>query len=205
MNIRDRVKELRRVNASDLAPNPKNWRTHPKGQLDALRGVLAEVGFAGAALAYELPDGTLRLIDGHARAEVAPNSEIPVLVLDVTEAEADKLLATFDPLGAMAGSDAAKLDELLRSVQTSNEAVAGMLSDLAEQVGVIPEAEKLDDMPDLSRTETHTITVRYAPDDEADIKEFIGWPDDELLDPIRTGKMILERIKAVVAGGADLE
>ena len=65
MNIRDRVKELRRVPASQLRPSPKNWRTHPKEQADALRGLLAEVGFAGAALARELPDGSLELIDGH--------------------------------------------------------------------------------------------------------------------------------------------
>lgn len=135
MNIRDRVVELRRVRGRDLAPNPRNWRTHPPEQLDALRGVLAEVGFAGAALAYELPDGTLRLIDGHARAETAPDAEIPVLVLDVTEAEADKLLATFDPLGAMAGADAAKLDALLRDVRTSNDAVTAMLAGVAADAG----------------------------------------------------------------------
>lgn len=44
MAIRDRVKELRRVRASELLPNPKNWRMHPKKQSDALRGILAEVG-----------------------------------------------------------------------------------------------------------------------------------------------------------------
>ena len=31
MQIRDRVKELRRVKAGQLRPNPKNWRTHPQG------------------------------------------------------------------------------------------------------------------------------------------------------------------------------
>ena len=65
MQIRDRVKELRRVKAGLLRPNPKNWRTHPQAQQDALRGVLAEIGYAGALLARELPDGTLELLDGH--------------------------------------------------------------------------------------------------------------------------------------------
>jgi hypothetical protein len=135
MNVRDRVRELRRVPASELRPNPKNWRTHPTAQKDALKGILAEVGFAAAALAYELPDGTLQLIDGHLRAETVPDQPIPVLVLDVTEAEADKLLATFDPLGAMAGADAALLDELLRGVQTGNEAVAALLDQTAREAG----------------------------------------------------------------------
>lgn len=144
MKIRDRIKELRRVKASELHPNPKNWRTHPKQQLDALRGILAEVGFAGAELARELPDGSLQLIDGHARAEIAGDAEIPVLILDVTESEADKILATFDPLGAMAEADAGKLEELLREVQTGSEALAEMLADLAKDNGILGELNEDD-------------------------------------------------------------
>lgn len=137
MQIRDRIKELRRVPAADLRPNPKNWRTHPQAQQDALRGVLAEVGIADAVLARELPDGSLMLVDGHLRAETMPEAEIPVLVLDVTESEADKILATLDPLAAMAEADSVKLDALLREVQTGNEALAGMLTELAEESGVL--------------------------------------------------------------------
>lgn len=144
MKIRDRIKELRRVKASELHPNPKNWRTHPKQQLDALRGILAEVGFAGAELARELSDGSLQLIDGHARAEIAGDAEIPVLILDVTESEADKILATFDPLGAMAEADAGKLEELLREVQTGSEALAEMLADLAKDNGILGELNEDD-------------------------------------------------------------
>jgi len=93
MEIRDRVKELRRVRAKDLVPNPKNWRVHPKAQASALRGLLAEVGYADALLARELPDGKLQLIDGHLRAETTPSAIVPVLILDVSEQEADKLSA----------------------------------------------------------------------------------------------------------------
>ena len=138
MQIRDRIKELRRVRACDLAPHPKNWRTHPKAQQDALRGVLAEVGYADALLARELPDGRLMLIDGHLRAETTPESLVPVLVLDVDEAEAAKILATLDPLAAMAEADTGKLDALLREVQTGSEALAGILTELAQANGVIP-------------------------------------------------------------------
>jgi hypothetical protein len=136
MNIRNRVKSLRMVPASDLKPNPKNWRTHPKAQADALRGVLAEVGLADACLARELPDGSLMLIDGHLRAETLGDGDVPVLILDVNEAEADKLLATLDPLAAMADSDAAKLDELLRNVDTGSEALQQMLAATANAAGL---------------------------------------------------------------------
>ena len=144
MKIRDRIKDFRRVKASELAPSPKNWRTHPKAQRDALQGVLAEIGFAGAVLARETPAG-LMLIDGHLRVETAADSEIPVLILDVDEVEADKILATFDPISAMAGADAAALDALLRNVQTGSEAVAGMLADLAKEAGLYQQAEVVED------------------------------------------------------------
>ena len=136
MNIRNRVKSLRMVPASDLRPNPKNWRTHPKAQQDALRGVLAEVGLADACLARELPDGSLMLIDGHLRAETLGDGDVPVLVLDVNEAEADKILATLDPLAAMADSDAARFEELLHTVNTSSQALQELIADTAKQAGL---------------------------------------------------------------------
>jgi len=152
VNIRNRVKELRYVPASQLQPNPKNWRTHPEGQQNALRGILAEVGIAGAVLARETPEGGLMLIDGHLRADVLQNTEVPVLVLDVNEAEADKLLATIDPLGAMAEADADKLRELLEEVESGNHELSEMLAALAEEHGIIPpdfEPASIDDQSRL--------------------------------------------------------
>ena len=138
MQIRNRIKELRHVPASDLRPNPKNWRTHPKAQQDALKGVLAEIGMADACLARELDDGTLMLIDGHLRAETIGTEVVPVLILDVDEAEADKILATLDPLAAMADSDAVKLDDLLRNIDTGSEALQEMIAATAEDAGIVP-------------------------------------------------------------------
>src|SRR3954470_10644674 len=112
MQIRDRIRELRRVRAAELRPNPRNWRLHPEQQQNALRAVLAEIGYVDALLARECDDGTLELIDGHLRAETTPEQTVPVLILDVDEHEAGKILATFDPLAAMAEIDAAKLSEL---------------------------------------------------------------------------------------------
>jgi hypothetical protein len=134
MQIRDRVKELRRVRASELAPNPRNWRTHPVAQRDALRGVLAEIGYAGALLARELSDGRLELIDGHLRAETTPDSIVPVLVLDVNEEEALKVLLTHDPLSALAEADAQRLGELLNTCEIESPHVVAMLADLDESV-----------------------------------------------------------------------
>ncbi|MGD9719896.1 MAG: DNA methyltransferase [Pirellulales bacterium] len=135
MKLRDRIKELRRVKASEILPNPANWRTHPKAQQDAMRGILAEVGIADALLVRETPAG-LQLIDGHLRADVSPDSEWPVLVLDVDDKEAAKLLATFDPLSAMAETDPEKLKELLRQIDVDSEALQQMLAELADEAGL---------------------------------------------------------------------
>jgi hypothetical protein len=125
--IKDRIKELRRVPAGRLRPNPKNWRTHPDEQRLALAGILEEVGYADALLAREMADGTLMLIDGHLRAETTPDALVPVLVLDLDDSEADKLLAVLDPLAALAGADSARLDALLCEIKTENDALARLL------------------------------------------------------------------------------
>jgi hypothetical protein len=94
---------------------------------------------ADACLARELPDGRLMLIDGHLRAETAADTKIPVLVLNVTEAEADKLLATLDPLAGMAESDPVILEALLAQVETENQALLDLISDTAEAAGLYKE------------------------------------------------------------------
>jgi DNA modification methylase len=133
MEIRNRIKELRKVTAKSLKSHPSNWRKHPHAQRQALRGILEEVGYADALIARELPDGTLELIDGHLRAETTPDMEVPVLVLDVDEDEARKLLATIDPLAALAESDGDKLRALLEQLKTDNAGLQAMYEDLARE------------------------------------------------------------------------
>lgn len=195
--FRDRIRELRRVRAGDLLPSPHNWRTHPKAQEEALRGVLAEVGYADAVIARELPDGALELLDGHLRAGLAPDQVVPVLVVDLDDAEAAKLLATLDPLGAMAEADPEKLTELLREIDTGSEAVQAMLSELAENVGIIPEDG--DDLPGIEETTRHTVVVPY---DDADLPALRRFLDVKKLPPA-LGKAIHDRICGPASRQAD--
>jgi len=138
MLIKDRIKELRRISASKLRPNPNNWRQHPQNQQNAIRGLLAEIGFVGALLARELDDGTYELIDGHLRAEVTSDTEVPVLVLDVTADEAKLILATYDTITGMAEPDQQALDRLLQEVQPQCDALQSMLDDLSREAGLSP-------------------------------------------------------------------
>lgn len=134
MTIRDRIVELRRVRAGDLQAHPRNWRLHPEVQRTALRAMLDEVGYASALLARVRDDGMLELVDGHLRAETTPDEEVPVLVLDVSEAEADKLLATIDPLAALATTDDEALAALLARIATDSDDVQKLLDGLVGEV-----------------------------------------------------------------------
>jgi len=132
VQIKNRIKELRQVKASELLPNPKNWRRHPAGQANALRGALSEIGYADALIAYETPDG-LMLIDGHLRAETTPDIEVPVLITDLNEEEANKLLMTLDPLAAMADTDQNALASLFEEIKIESDSLRTTIESLLEQ------------------------------------------------------------------------
>jgi len=133
--FRDRIREYRRIRSADLVANPLNWRQHPENQQNAMRGILEEVGIVDALLVRDRSDGTYDIIDGHLRASLMPEDEVPCLVLDVDEDEARKILLTFDPLGAMAEANAANLSELLKDAEFSEAALQELVSRLAEDCG----------------------------------------------------------------------
>lgn len=119
--MRNRVKELRFVKASQLIPCADNWRLHPKRQRDLMKSVLQTIGYADALIARETEDGALALIDGHLRADVSPDVEVPVLIVDLNEREAKELLLVHDPIGAMAERDDEAVSRLLEDFEATNE------------------------------------------------------------------------------------
>jgi len=139
--FRDRIREYRRIRSADLVANPLNWRQHPENQQNAMRGILEEVGIVDALLVRDRSDGTYDIIDGHLRASLMPEDEVPCLVLDVDEDEARKILLTFDPLGAMAEANTANLNELLRDAEFGAEALQELVAGLAEDAGLYQTAD----------------------------------------------------------------
>lgn len=135
--IRDRIVELARVPGRELLKNAANYRTHPKEQRDAINGVLAEIGIADALIGRKTR-GRIELIDGHLRVEEKPDVDWPVLVLNVTKKEADQLLATLDPMAAMAGADRDLLESLLGKVEFDDDRVDLLLRQLSENHGINP-------------------------------------------------------------------
>jgi len=111
--------------------NPRNWRIHPLNQQDALKGVLEEVGWVQQVI---INKRTGNLIDGHLRCQLAAregNKIIPVLYVDIDEAEEELVLATLDPIAGMAATDKAKLDELFAGIESENENVRKMMDEIA--------------------------------------------------------------------------
>lgn len=121
-----------------LLANPLNWRIHPEEQQRALSGVLDEVGWVTRVIVNQR---TGHLVDGHLRVILAMRKNeksVPVTYVDLSESEEAKVLATLDPLSAMAKTDKEKLDELLREVSTGDDGLQEMLSKLAEEEGLVP-------------------------------------------------------------------
>ncbi len=114
-----------------LLANPLNWRVHPLHQQEKLEGVLSEVGWIQRVIVNR---ATGHVIDGHARVGLAISRGeplVPVLYVDLSLEEERLVLATLDPIGALAGTDRQVLDALLAEVSSPDGAVQRLLDDLA--------------------------------------------------------------------------
>ena len=138
-----------------LLANPKNWRVHPKEQQDALEGILHVVGWVQQVIVNRT---TGFVVDGHLRVALAlkrGETEIPVLYVELTAAEEALILATIDPIAAMAVTDEKLLAELVDEIRTDDarvEALLGSLVDTRDAPAVDPEV--LDDAPPLPEAPT---------------------------------------------------
>lgn len=132
MDWANRIVGYRVVKAGELQGNPKNWRRHPDSQKEALEGVLQLVGWVAPVL-YNVRTG--RLLDGHLRKELAAEAELPVIDVDISEEEEDLILATFDPIAALADMDAETLGQLLAGVQVDDDGLGAMLDEMQRDVG----------------------------------------------------------------------
>jgi len=118
------------VDPGQLLANPLNWRVHPKFQQEALAGILNQVGWVQRVI---VNSNTGHVVDGHARVSLALKqhaTEVPVVYVDLTEAEEQLVLATLDPIGAMAVGDKNILDALLANVETTDKALQSVLEKL---------------------------------------------------------------------------
>jgi hypothetical protein len=113
-----------------LLANPRNWRLHPRNQQAALAGALDAVGWVQQVTVNQR---TGFVVDGHARVALAISRDepsVPVLYVDLSPDEEALVLATLDPIGAMATADEAKLNDLLADVAVDDAGLLRLLGDL---------------------------------------------------------------------------
>ena len=101
--------------------------------------MLGTVGVVGAGIGRDTRSG-VELIDGHLRADLADDSEMPVLIVDLNDDEAKKVLATYDPLSALAIPDVDAFKLLLTGIELDEHAelrkvVTDITSKFAEKEG----------------------------------------------------------------------
>ena len=175
---------------AELMANPMNWRTHPKAQQKAMAEVLDEVGWVQSVIVNRT---TGRLVDGHLRVGLAQHrneAAIPVAYVDLSEEEERLILTTLDPIGALAGTDKGRLNDLLDQVSIQSEELEAMLKELggAEEEQPenniytaevnIPQYEIVGDKPaiaelfDVTKTEALRDEIMKA-DVPAEIREFL--------------------------------
>ena len=143
---RNRIVEQRSMPLADLSAHSNNFRRHPARQSAALSQVLDEVGLVqGCVLnlrseAQGWPAGDVpTLVDGHLRVELARKRKevvLPVTIVDLSPDEERLVLATLDPLGALAETDADVLAGLIGELPDFTADLGALLSDLAAGGGV---------------------------------------------------------------------
>lgn len=135
----NRIIETRNMNPADLKPHPKNWRKHPGSQQRALQGVLDDVGWVGQVIFNQQ---TGLLLDGHLRVDMAIRKKektLPVNIVDLTPEEELKILATFDPIAAMAETDKDLLAEVLGCTESDNQMVTDLMTNIQKENKILLE------------------------------------------------------------------
>jgi len=128
--------------AVSFLANPDNWRIHPIEQQRGLEGVLDKVGWIQTVIVNKRSDpawgrdqGVETMVDGHMRVSSAlakgEQTEVPFVYVDLNPVEEALVLATLDPIAAMAGTDKEKLNELIGMIDRDHDAVNDLLTGIA--------------------------------------------------------------------------
>ncbi len=133
---RNRITGHADVPPDQLLANPANWRSHPRDQQRALAAALGEVGWVAQVLVNQT---TGHVVDGHLRVELALSRHEPTVPVTYVELSADEeplVLATLDPLAAMATAEKEALEALLAGLAPEDDVLASLLAELGETNGI---------------------------------------------------------------------
>ena len=134
----NRVLGTAAVPANQLLANEQNWRLHGQEQQTLLADLLRAVGFVQgvivnkrSAASWGVQRHVETVVDGHLRVQLALSRDeetpVPVVYVDLEPDEERLVLTTFDPVGALAGADRERLDELVGTLPNELAAIAKAL------------------------------------------------------------------------------
>jgi hypothetical protein len=139
-----RPQEFREIDAAAIEPHPLNPRQHGEGQTSALTAAMEELGFYGACIVRPLPPARrqqktrrYQLIDGHLRKELLDGATVPCLVVEMSDEEAAKAVASHDQITGLATIDPAILRSLTEGLEWSSAELSGLVD------SVLADAEAL--------------------------------------------------------------
>jgi hypothetical protein len=138
---RNRIVEHGFESPEQLLANPKNWRIHPAVQQDQLGDMLERVGWV-AEVVVNRTSGFV--VDGHLRVAMAISAgevDVPVSYVELSDAEEDLVLASLDPVSALAIADPEVLNRLL----DSEAELAALFSDDDRGIVDIPDDTDADE------------------------------------------------------------
>ena len=164
-----------------LLANPANWRIHPRAQQEALKGVLDQVGWVQSVIVNRT---TGHLVDGHLRVTLAMREDamtIPVSYVELSPEEEALVLASLDPLAALAIADKEKLAELLAEVSIDSAELTNVLSSLGSDGSGMSATDRMAEwsgMPEFTQddqTSWKQVIVHFnSPEDLAAFSKLIG-------------------------------
>lgn len=161
-NLRSRIVGEEEVDPATLRGHPSNWRVHTKEQREAMREVLHTVGWVQRVVVNKV---TGNILDGHMRVEEAfrmGEPRVPVLYVSLTEEEERRMLAVFDPLGAMATVDRKKLRAAVEGLTAKGDGLGALVEDLRRKAGLGVSDEERPEVPFAEELlEEHNYLVLY--------------------------------------------
>lgn len=155
---RIRVTEHALVPPSELINSPENARLHPKAQQEAVRAAIHELGFVGEILVSRRSG---RILDGHLRVAEALREGQALVPVGWVACDSDEqelaILATHDPIGAMATADRDRFAELADRAGLAADPLKALVATLA----ATPDRRRAD--PGESEPEGRAIGAAFGP------------------------------------------
>lgn len=154
---RNRIVGEGMADAKALTAHPANFRRHGDLQRAALDGSLAELGWVQRVVVNRTSG---RIIDGHLRVDMAAaaGEQVPVVYVELSDAEERLALASLDPIAGLAENDQEALDHLLEDLDVGHDGLRAFLDGLASEEPDTPAAGLTDpdEIPDTPSKATTT-------------------------------------------------